>query len=695
MSWLRETSRTLILVCSFVLAFSAIALATPTTEDVAASVHPEHVTVRVNAVTVATNAIVYLSDDGTIYVSSEQLAAWRLKPTLKPAFERDKNAYYGLQTDLHLAIGFDRTSNELEIVASPSAFVGARSSALPPLTSPSGSFLNYTLRREDGEYSFASALAGGTFQTTYLSTAGADGLEFHRGTSRIFWLNSNSHTVLQIGDGSTDAGKLGTNASIGGIHFGTDSANDPGHEPSVPPEVSGYATSPSLLEVYVDNILELREYVPAGPFTIRDLPSASANSNIVMVLTDSLGHKTTQAAEPSTDSGFVARGRTTFSVDAGLAHQNINQKGSLYNGGVFDGSTRYGLTSTVTLEAYAESIKGENFGNLGTEIELSPSQELAARIGTGNRRRASEYEYKFEQGPLSLRETIKLNSITAQQLSYLETPNITAQISESSELGLQLSSTWQMQLNLERTRDSNGFNSSTLSGRFRYRSGPLSLSMGPVYDFIARRESGNATVEYQLTENQRLRAPTSVTQNGDVSQALEYRKDPASPADPLAYEARVALERSQSAELSVTDSEPFAEATIDAQRQYGQNIFEPKLQGALAFVGGHTYAVRDVTTQESFGLLHLPGLSRVRVLVNHVNAGRTDKRGDLLLRNLSPYRVNTVTVDESDLPRDVRVNPVIFVPRSGGTVLKIPVRTNRTSFEGFLIVAAANDPFLP
>ncbi len=677
----------LALTCGLVLACITLALAEPTTEDIAASIHPERVTVRINASTVATNAIVYLSDDGTIYVSSEQLATWKLKHTLKPAFERDKSAYYGLQTDLRLAIGFDRAANELEIVAPPSAFVGQRSSALPPLTRPSGSFLNYTLRREDGEYTFGSALAGGTFQTTYLSTAGADGLEFHRGTSRIFWLNPNSHTVLQIGDGRTDPGQLGTNANIGGIHFGTDSAGDPGHEPSVPPTVSGYAMSPSLLEVYVDNILELREYVPAGPFTLRDLPPGAANSNIVMVLTDAQGHKTTQVGQPLTDPGVIARGRTTFSVDAGLAHEGINQKGSLYNGDVFDGSARYGLTSTITLEAYAESIKGENFGNIGTEIELSPSQELAARIGTGNRRRASEYEYTFNQGPLSLRETIKLNSITAQQLPDVEATNVTAQISESSELGVQLSSKWQMQMNLERTRDSNGFNSSTLSGRFSYRDGPISISMGPIYDFIARRPSGNATVEYQLDPNHRVRSSTSVTQTGDVSEGLEYKKDPATPDDPLSYEARVALESSQSAQLSVTDNAPFAEAKIDAERQNGQNIFEPSLRGALAFVGGHTYAVRDVSSQESFGLLHLPGLTRVRVFVNHVQVGRTDRRGDLLLRNLSPYRLNTVTVDQSDLPSDVRVTPVIFVPQSGGTVLKIPVRSNRMSFDGLLIVA--------
>jgi outer membrane usher protein len=677
------------LICGFVLACAAIALAEPTTEDQAASVHPDRVTVRINASTIATNAVVYLADDGTIYVSSEQLSAWGLKPPFKPAFELDKSSYFGLQTDLHLAIGYDRTANEVEIVAPPSAFVGEQASALPPLTRPSGSYLNYTLRREDGEYTFASALVGGTFQTTYLSTAGADGLEFHRGTSRLFWLNSNSHTVLQIGDGSTDSGDLGTTANIGGIHFGTDSAGDPGHEPSVPPSVTGYATSPSLLEVYIDNILELREYVPAGPFTLRDLPANASNSNVVMVLTNAQGVKTTQVAQPNANLGVVARGRTTFSVDAGLAQENINQKGSYYRGGVVDGNARYGLTSAITLEAYAESIKGENFGNIGTEIELSPKQELAARIGTGNRRRASEYEYTFEQGPFSLRETIRLNSITAQQLPDVDAVNVTTQISESSELGLRLSSMWQAQINLERTRDSNGFNSSTLTGRFNYRNGPITVSMGPIYDFIARRPSGNATVEYQLTENQRLRAPTSVTQNGDVGQGLEYRKDPASPADPLSYDARIAFERSQTSQLSITAEEPFAELKLDGERLYGQNIFEPEMRGGLAFVGGHTYAVRDVSTRESFGLLHLPGLSRVRVLLNHVEVGRTDKRGDLLLRNLSPYRLNTVTVEESDLPRDVRISPVIFVPQSGGSVVKIPVRRNRTSFEGLLIVAPA------
>ena len=74
-------------------------------------------------------------------------------------------------------------------------------------------------------------------------------------------------------------------------------------------------------------------------------------------------------------------------------------------------------------------------------------------------------------------------------------------------------------------------------------------------------------------------------------------------------------------------------------------------------------------------MLHLPGYRNIRVNVNSEGAGTTDSTGTLVLRNLSTYHDNTVTVTTADLPISVSVtSPVHVVPPMAAPIdIAIPV----------------------
>ncbi|HLI97305.1 MAG TPA: fimbria/pilus outer membrane usher protein [Candidatus Baltobacteraceae bacterium] len=623
--------------------------------------HLEHFLVRLDGVVVSQHSAVYVDQDESVYVASEDLDAWGLKRPRMPAFERDGRSYFSLERDLRVADSIDAQNGALDIVAPKTAFRGHRNTEELPLNSGRGSFLNYTLTRENGRYDFFSASQGGIYEARYLSTAGAGGLEFHRSRLRWYRLNRSSHSVISVGDNTSDGGWLGVSAAFAGVHYATDYTSDPQYVPHGPPSVSGFASSPSRLEVYVDNVLELRTDVPAGPFNVSDLPASAAHSDIVMVLTDASGKQTVQTARPSYDPQFLGKGFSQFRVDAGVAHANLDSRGQYYRGFIAQSGVEYGLTDNVTGSVLAESVSGEQFFDGGADARFGPFQQLGFRIGGGNRRRSSEYRYQAALGNLTFREDFTFNSMRSQPIPEGYDGDIVAQIAERSSLDLRVGDAWTLGLSFSRSRDSNGSNQSALSTRVGFRAGMMNIELSPFYDFIAHRTNADLSFSLRAGDRSTLTTNSSITTQRDMTSRLSWSNEGLGPNHQLSTTVNASASSSQDRGVEVDDSLPWADARFSWQQQYGASLYEPSLQGALAFLGGSVYAVRRVDENESFGILRIPGLRNVRVKVNSTDVGTTNRRGEVLLRNLRPYTLNEIDVDDVPISYNV-VDPLDVVP---------------------------------
>ncbi|MBV8688888.1 MAG: fimbrial biogenesis outer membrane usher protein, partial [Candidatus Eremiobacteraeota bacterium] len=634
-----------LLACALFLTCTTSALAQElTTNDLNDELHLEHFRVTLNGVQVADSTAVYLANDETVYVSDADLVAWNLKRPQKSTFERNGLAYYGLQTDAQLATSFDRKANELEIVAPASAFVGQRAATSPDLTPGRGAFLNYNQMRENGTYDLYLAGRNGVFRTRYLSTAGAAGLELHRGETYWYRLDPVHHYVLLLGEGTSGDNWLATSAGFAGFHFASEYSTDPTYLGHAPLSVSGVAESPSYLEIFIDNISVYRTNVPQGPFTVRDLPPSAARSDVVMVLTDEQGRKKIEIARPVLDAAFVAKGKTWFAIDAGIGEENRNLKHTYYRHGVFAGAIRHGITNRVTGEIFAESINGENFIDAGPDIRLAPQQTLEFRIGGGNKRHAGQYRLNATRGKFRLSEQFSYSSLKQEPIEGLDLGDI-ARLSETSELSIDFSPKISVALSLNRSRDNQGSNASLLSMRTSLRAdNGLTLDINPFYDFARHLVSANMSLSFSAGANRRVSQRSAITAQNELSSALEYRKDSSDPSDPISYEAQISANQSQDRRLSIGDQLPWATANLRIEEQNHIRVYEPDVSGALAFVGGRVYALPTINSSETFGVVHLPGLRNVRISVNSESIGRTDSHGDLLLKKLSPYRDNTITV---------------------------------------------------
>src|SRR5690606_23718971 len=75
-----------------------------------------------------------------------------------------------------------------------------------------------------------------------------------------------------------------------------------------------------------------------------------------------------------------------------------------------------------------------------------------------------------------------------------------------------------------------------------------------------------------------------------------------------------------------------------------------RASGALVGIGGRAYATPPL--ESGFALVRVPGVADVPVLRENLEVGRTDARGDLLVRGLIPYYANQVALDPSQVPLD-------------------------------------------
>ena len=549
------------------------------TDDFSEGYYPQHYRVSLDGVSVSDDALVYISDDETVYVSAADLDAWGLKRPLTSAFERDGRSYYGLQPDLNLAASYDNETRELVIVADKSAFRGQPAPQPANLADEHGAFLNYDVNRDVSKYDFASVSPGGEFQTRFLSS-NQDGLEFHRGRTRWLHVDPAHHVVLGLGEATADGGWLGVNTPFAGIHYATDYSSDPEFAASGPPSVSGFAVTPSLLEVYIDNVLELRREVPQGPFTVRDLPQSAARADIVLALTDQNGKQTTQVVRPAYAPDFLGRGRSEFVFDAGIGHENAGLRQQFYHGGVAQAKIRYGITDRLTGEVYGESVNGANFADAGFDLSLGPAQTLGVRIGGGNKRHASEYRYEFDGGKLRVKEDLRLDSAVTQPLPDIDFADADENIVERTQLNWAFSRRWALGLDFHRYRSNTGSNVETVASKITFRAGPVTVNVAPFYDFVRARTSANVSVVLQLAPDRRAGIDSSVSATGQTGAALDLRKT-ASPDDPLALRVKISANRSQDRRFEVSDDFPWATASFVWQQQFGRSIYEPSVQGAL------------------------------------------------------------------------------------------------------------------
>jgi outer membrane usher protein len=565
------------------------------------------------------------------------------------------------------ASGYDAGTGRLGLEAPGDAFLASVYEATTPsfrLTPATwGGFVTYDVlaTRASGTNSLGAALEASVFSpyaslaTQYVArdlwSSGSADPQFVRTATALRRDFPDQLMSLQIGDGLTRSGAQGQSLRFGGVMLATDFNLRPGFITQPLPSFSGDAALPSTVEVFVQNQLRTVTQVPAGPFTLDNVPVITGAGDARIVVRDALGREQVLTSAFYSAGQLLRPGLNQFAVAAGKLRTDRADGSPDYGNEFAAGLWRRGMNDWLTLELRGEyeKLRTQNLGGsvlVGSrvgEFELSATVADVENVG-GRFGGAVGWYYRdflttvgarYEQLEPGFRFAGTTDPSRALRNQFTATASRT--LSRGWSVGA-------FYLDAE-TQDGEHFRSLNASATW-------SLPRGSNLLFSVNRVDGTGRTRnlYGVL----LTVPLSSTVFASASHdSSGVRAD----AGAIAQLKHLNL----SAEVSRVPGQSVAARAGAA--------------GSVVLVEDKLALTRPVF--DSFALVRLPGVPEVPVLLNNQPAGVTDEQGRLLLPRLQAYVPNEIKVEAAALPPDARIDQdrvIVVPPARSGVVAAVAVQ---------------------
>ncbi|NUS60571.1 MAG: fimbrial biogenesis outer membrane usher protein, partial [Lysobacter sp.] len=481
---------------------------------------------------------------------------------------------------------------------------------------------------------------------------------WRRGLTRFEYDQPDAVRRWTVGDQyATPRDPLGGGRLLGGVGVERAFDTDPYLVTFPRPYFSGVLESPGTVEVYANGALIGRRDLAAGPFTLEQLGIQPGRNDVRVIVRDPFGNRSELATQSyyGGSARLLTRGLDEYAVRIG-APRTGSGLGGEYNGEVaYQAWYRRGLSDWLTLggrvegddrvrnaglDAAISTPVGEfAFALAGSDAELlgngravngqahAAYYTLAMRtwsLGLGTRRADADYRNLSDPaalllGPLRVEDyaSFAFTPDTAWSLQFntgrQQREGEPSLRSWSATGSLRMGGRTQMMLSAQRLD----------SDLFRDTSVQLSLNIAFDRDNvnIGLRQHDDGTTKRQGYGFDASRSRPADTGFGyTVNAQRDENLDSAFAM--LEYQATHAR---------------FAATASDHDGDTSGSLF---MSGALVGIGGRMFATPPV--ESGFALVRVPGLANVPILRENQVVGRTDARGDLLVRDLLPYYANRV-----------------------------------------------------
>ncbi|MDB5699799.1 MAG: putative outer rane usher transrane protein [Alphaproteobacteria bacterium] len=628
-----------------------------------------------------------------VYVSARTLRLCHIRLTTQPQLRFEGEDYYLVDPSLRINAALSKLDQSISLTAPADLFEKQSKdfnnfSPLPMTRPAKGGFLNYDIFVERTNRDTAIS---GAFEVGIFSPAGVGTTNFTAhmsgGKRDITRLETTwtldvpaKMTSFRLGDGISNGNLSAVPVRFAGVQYGTNFATRPGFVTMPLPIASGSAALPSVVDVYVNNILQGSREVAPGPFDIRGIPMQSGGGNMQLVIHDLLGREIVTSQSFYTSHLLLRKGLQSFNYDVGLIRKNFGIASNNYRGWVATGNHHYGLTDRLTVEVIAQATRSTQvagggltatLGNLGL---LNASGTFSSSpLGTGH-----SFAVGLERrayGP-SVGVRTELTSRDFTHIGFLKgerTPRTSTQaFVDAPLLGGNIGfNVIHRSYRLEPDESLFGvFASANLKGAgslqfFARRSSlgrretVLGMHLGIP---LGGRRSGSTNFEYRQGK---VIGTVAVQQDPPVGEGFGYRAS-ATAGAVNNIDALASLNRST------------ASWTLEASRVNKNLGIRASVAGSLGMVGNEIFASRRIG--ESFAAVQVPDLPGVRVYADNQLVGKTNKSGRLIIPSLRAYDQNEIRIDDADFPLDVQVERTELMVRPfarAGSLIKFAARFER------------------
>ena len=589
------------------------------------------------------------------------------------------------------ALNFDAATLFMDIRLSPDGFtlnrLQTRASQRPEtITRSAGAFLNYDLLLDHGQGGFGHVL--------FTELGGAIGAGIGVSSQMMLnrpdldrWLRLDSNYVvddldqiatLRLGDAiSRPPPLLGRPVRFAGLQWGTNFRIRPDLITVPVATLSGQAALPSTVDLYVNNVLQSRNPLTPGPFSIITGPMVTGEGEVLLKVTDISGQEQLITQRFYASTSLLAAGLSDYSFEIGALRQRYGLVSNDYGDLMAAASWRRGMTDGLTLEAGTSAQQSGLIGLLGGVATSMPGWGLGtlalgishgdagtgAQIALGWERRTKHHGFAL-RSQLASHDYRQTGVDAEQALRRLDSVFYSYQLPGIGSLGL----SWTQQQRIG--ADAVSITTASFSTR--------QTAWGSLIFSLSRLKADTDTTSFNVYWSYNLGGSTSLsaqhadTTNGPSRQVVQLQKSlPA--GEGWGYRLQVAQRAAQQAALYAQND--YGRVRIEAAELNGQTRERFGLSGAIATLDGQWFLSRRIDS--SFGVARVPGFAKVRIYVDNQLAARTNADGYALLPRLYPYMRNNISIEPLDLPLDTEIGQLKIRPvpawRSG-VVIDIPIR---------------------
>ncbi len=652
------------------------------------------VEVRVNDQADTTTLVVRRDADGTLLVRAEDLDSLRLQAPTQGAVLVGGEPYYRIGPEIGAQVRLDEATQSVDLDLPARAFVASRSryagrGAGPRPMVSTGAFLNYNV---SADHVAGATSAGGFLELGFFGTQGvvtgtmiARDSDAQRDAIRLdtTWTRDfpDRLSTLRVGDAISTSGAWGRSVRFGGIQFGTNFSTQPALVTTPLLAVSGEAVVPSTVDVFVNGQQLTSERVAPGPFTIEHLPSINGAGQLQVVVVDALGRQQVVAQPYYTGTALLRAGLNEYSVEIGGIREDYGRRSSRYGALVGSATLRRGLTGRLTAELHAEAqAAGSTAAGLDAALRLGTVGILSATAASSIDDGDSGWlaGIGFERSGPRLSAFARTQYAAARFARIGEASNAKHE-RQLSFLGLGWNlvrhGSLQLACGQQTFRDSPavrtvGLTYSRSLGEFGFLSLFANHSDGTDRrtELLAswtrpfgKRRSASTSLRHTSggAGGDRFEAVTAIQQNLPAGSGSGYS---------------LAISTSDDHRAGYAYQGRAGTTSLEYASEAGQDGWRAGALGGVAVTAAGIMPTRRL--DDGFAVIQVADYAGLEVRVDNQPAGRTDRKGRLLLDRLRAYEANEVSLDPTELPMDaVLSNPAIEVTPAfrSGALVRFPV----------------------
>jgi outer membrane usher protein len=567
-------------------------------------------------------------------------------------------------------------------------------------------FSQWSRRPEDIEFSrslsvnFDARIFSPWFTATstgFATKSEGEAEEFIRLDSWVDIDSTDDATRLRLGDAYSSGPVWIRPFRFGGVQWMRDFSLRPDIVTTPAPEIRQDIGVPSTVDLFINGVQRYSTPVEPGTLRLTDLPIVGGSNMVSVIVTDQAGRRTQVYLPLYSSTEMLAKGMTTFNVEAGAARQNYATESNNYEGDFAQASFGYGVTDQFTFSGYAAGAQDYSSAAAGAAFSLGSFLFVDSALMLSNDAEGPGWAWYASVEHIDPRFNFAASYFESDDYRDLAdrfgyaTFDRRATASAGLDMGRagRLNATWALQREINRTQ------TSVASG---------SWGVDLFNDRIHLTVSAYAELEEDAW-GAMVSLSIPLGANGDIQAYLQenWRKDEenvsAAQLRGEAFDQRLtwtldgetgAFDR---AEVSAEWDGRYSDLHAAAAAAGDATGYELGVAQSLVFMDGHIFIAGRI--DDGFTVVEVENSPGINVALENTPVGRTNAQGRILVTDLQSYAANAISIEPLDLPLDASVpdTSALVAPRArAGAVTRFPVTRARSALITVLLPDGSPPP---